>query len=535
MVKLTKIKDKGLNSSKLKDTGPSDVKKNSKDRRKSIGSLISLDSNVNVSKADRRKTISSLDILTPLKKKRTLSESETVKTPLVSSGIKKKKSDAVKIEAEPVSVSKKVKRKSSNVGLKEKSENTENVDEKHPNIKVSDVENALKGVIKLAKNNPKTQNNLFNEDLPLFLQINSFKIPKAKGKVKQVFRVPLKHSVLPPEADICLIVPDVKGIKNKNHEEHLAHYEELLSAKNVTGIKKIMTFHEFRTDYDTFELKNRLVDLYDMFLVDGKISGKVVHKSGSIFYQRRKLPAAIKLAIPKLQSHIENALKKVFFHMSLNGDSNSIQIGRSQMPRNELVDNVYSAVEFLEKQFPGGLDNIRSLNVYTHTGSNIPIYISLKNPNDIKIVTLSSRKPKEYKSVNDELTTQYEASVTVRPGGKVILKRHKNQIKDTEKEEIVDDSKESEPVVETDSTQPKEKQQKKKRKLQAQDDSINEENTGDVTINEGLKKKIKKEKSQNKEKKSKETVSDEVKLSKNSSFEKKSDKKKKLKTKNKAR
>lgn len=244
-------------------------------------------------------------------------------------------------------------------------------------VKSSDVKNALQGVIKVASENPHLQNHLFREDFPLFLQINAFKIPQTRGANRQLYRIPLANSPLNSDADICLIVPDVKGVPNKEHERHLEHYEKLVEAKGVTGIKKIITFHEFRTEYDTFELKNRLVDLYDLFLVDGRISGKVVHKCGSIFYKKRKVPVSVKLQATNLKAEIEKALKKQFFLMSWKSDCHAVQIGHSEMSIKSLAENVFSVVEFIEKDFPGNMDNVRSLNVYAYRGSSVPIYTSL--------------------------------------------------------------------------------------------------------------------------------------------------------------
>jgi len=311
--------------------------------------------------------------------------------------------------------------------------------EKQFNIRSENVENAIKGVITLASHNPHLQNQLFNDEIPLFLQINSIKIPNTKGPVKQLFRVPLQHSALPADFDICLIVPDVKGIKNKEHEKHLEHYENLLQSKDVIGIKKIMTFHEFRTEYETFELKHRLADLYDVFLVDGKISGKVVKKCGSIFYKKRKVPIAVKLQASKLKAHIGQAIKKSYFHLNVKSDSHCVQIGHSKMDTSDLVENVYSVVEFLNKKFPGKMDNIRSLNIYAHRGSSIPVYFSLKNPNAVKVPTLSIKKPKSYKSASGELTTQYNANVVVRPSGQIVVRRSKAPVEIEPDQENVDD------------------------------------------------------------------------------------------------
>ncbi|XP_050311248.1 ribosomal L1 domain-containing protein 1-like [Anthonomus grandis grandis] len=302
----------------------------------------------------------------------------------------------------------------------------------------ADVKTAIKGVIKFASENPKLQNNLFNEEFPLFLQINSFKIPKSRGAVKKVFRVPLAHSPLSQDPDVCLIVPDVKGIPNKEHERHLEHYETLLRSKDVTGIKKIMTFHEFRTEYDTFELKQRLVDLYDIFLVDGRISGKVVHKGGSIFYNKRKVPIAVKLHLPKLKSHLEESLKKAFLLLNWHSDSHAVQIGHSKMKVSQLAANVNSVVRFIEKQFPGGMENVRSLNVYAFRGSSVPVYLSLKDPNEVEVPTLTTRKPKSYKQFSGELTTQYNANILVKPSGQVVVRRSKKYNQNNQDENITD-------------------------------------------------------------------------------------------------
>ncbi|ENN71311.1 hypothetical protein D910_07493 [Dendroctonus ponderosae] len=324
-------------------------------------------------------------------------------------------------------------------------------------IKPSAVKNALQGVIKVASENPHLQKQLFHEDFPLFLQINAFKIPKSRGTNKQVYRIPLANSPLNSDADICLIVPDVKGIPNKEHERHVEHYEKLLEAKGVTGIKKIMTFHEFRTEYETFELKNRLVDLYDQFLVDGKISGKVVHKCGSIFYKKRKVPISIKLQATNLKSEFEKALKRTFFLLSWKSDSHAVQIGNSKMSIKSLTENVFSIVQFIEKEFPGKMDNVRSLNIYAYRGSSVPIYISLRNPNEIQVPELAIKKTPKLKTVRGELTTFNNADVVVRPSGKVIVKHLKNTT------EVV---KEVEDVTTEESTEAGyEKQKGKKRKL----------------------------------------------------------------------
>ncbi|XP_068914637.1 ribosomal L1 domain-containing protein 1-like [Tenebrio molitor] len=290
------------------------------------------------------------------------------------------------------------------------------------------VKTAVQGLITFTTENPKLKNRLFeDEQFPLFLQINSVKIPTGHSKI---VRISLKHSTLTPDSDVCLIVPDVKGIANKNHDEHLVHYEELLRRKGVENIKKIMTFHEFRTEYETFELKRRLVELYDAFLVDGRISGKTVKKCGKIFYKKRKVPTSIKLQVTKLKEHIEQALCKTLLHLHPNGDSFTVQIGHSKMELADLAENVFSVLEGLEKDFPGGFENVRSINMYSYRGISIPIYTTLKNQNEVVLPQV--KKQKIIDTVSGDLSTRLHSKARVTPKGKVIVKRIKRKIKEKE-------------------------------------------------------------------------------------------------------
>lgn len=241
-------------------------------------------------------------------------------------------------------------------------------------IKTEIIKKALKGVLKFHSENPKLKNQLFDEKFPIFLQITCFKVPKGHSKI---FRIPLKHSLYNAESEICLIVSEVKGIPNSEYDQHKEHYEKLLSDRGVENIKNIMTFREFRTDYETFEQKNRLVDLYDVFLADSKISGKVVKKCGKIFYKKRKVPVSVKLQMSKLKEHINKTLLKTYFHLHLQGNSYTVQVGHSKMTLKELENNIQCVKFFLENEFPGGFNNVLGINIFAPRVSSIPVYCSV--------------------------------------------------------------------------------------------------------------------------------------------------------------
>lgn len=233
----------------------------------------------------------------------------------------------------------------------------------------------ITGVIKLHSENPKVKNQLFeDEPFPISLTVNCHKIPTGNQKI---LRIPLSHSLLTPDDDVCLFVSEVPGIGNKEHEKHIEHYENLFAKKGVTNIKKIMTVHEFVTEYETYEQKLRLADLYEYFIVCGKVSGKVVKKCGKVFYQKRKVPTSVRLQVPKLKEHIDKQLSKAFFHIHLKGNSYCTDFGSSKMEITKIVENFVSAVEYLDKEFPGGFANIKGLHITAPRAPSIPVYMSI--------------------------------------------------------------------------------------------------------------------------------------------------------------
>ncbi|XP_044759163.1 ribosomal L1 domain-containing protein CG13096 [Coccinella septempunctata] len=288
------------------------------------------------------------------------------------------------------------------------------------NVPIELVEANVRNIVKLVDENPKVQNPLFDNKFSIFLQLNVIKVPKCYPKL---VRVELEHSLLDPEDEVCFIVPDLKQFKNKEYEKHIEYYEDFFKQKGVENIKKIITLHQLKSEYENFELKRGLVELYDMFLVDGRISGRVVHQLGKIFYKKRKIPTPIKMDSLKLKSNIEAAMKKSTFQIHGNGDSFMLQIGHSKMCERELVENVFTALQNIDKVFPGGMKNMRSINIFARRGSSLPIYVSLANPNTVKVPKLAVKKPKLSKVVEGELTTKLNVRVKVKPTGEVIVKK----------------------------------------------------------------------------------------------------------------
>ncbi|KAF5287502.1 hypothetical protein FQA39_LY04130 [Lamprigera yunnana] len=279
---------------------------------------------------------------------------------------------------------------------------------------------------------------LFDEEQPIFLQIVCIKIPQTT--VTQV-RLHLEHSLVMPNSEICLIVAD-RG-RRREHESTIEYYEELLEKKGITNIKTIMPYHQFKYEYGSqFELKRKLLHLYDYFLVDAKISGYVTHRLGSIFMKSRKMPVCVKMDTPDLQQHFNMALKKTILKLHSKGDTYSVQIGHSFMTEDQICGNVLQAANEFEKVFPGGFENIRLLGVKGESGMLIPIYLTLKNKNEVEVPIYSIQLPKQHTVVEGELSTFVNASVRVGPDGKVILRKGRSIKNEVENDKNIDIKKE---------------------------------------------------------------------------------------------
>lgn len=240
------------------------------------------------------------------------------------------------------------------------------------NIEGSTVETAFEAVDKLLKEESEKHNKLFDDQQPIFLQITSMKIPKCPPRIA---RFPLKHSLYSKFSDICFIVPD---IPNNEVEQVVDHYETLFKNNGVRNIKTILPFRQLRAEYGEHELKRRLVELYDAFLVDGRISGRVTHFLGSIFYKKRNVPIPLKMQpTTKLQRNVKIALKKTPLQINPHGDTSTIQISHSQMKNFEKIGNFWSVIQNLNKEFPGGWENIRSLHLKGSTTMAVPVYLNL--------------------------------------------------------------------------------------------------------------------------------------------------------------
>lgn len=137
-------------------------------------------------------------------------------------------------------------------------------------------------------------------------------------------------------------------------------------------------------------------------------------------------------------------------HIHSKGDNFIVQVGHTKMEQDRIVENIFAAVDKLQTEFPGGLDNMRALHVKTPTTTSVPIYYTLsklgftllspfvscllpynvflsEHNKEVKVPVVLSKRPKAFKEHKGELTTKNEFDVLVTPYGKVSSSKNVKQ------------------------------------------------------------------------------------------------------------
>ncbi|XP_003702567.2 ribosomal L1 domain-containing protein 1 isoform X1 [Megachile rotundata] len=280
----------------------------------------------------------------------------------------------------------------------------------------------ISAIFHLTEEQLKNKNALFDgESTPIFMQVTCIKVPKTP---KRCMRILLPHSIVSSDDEVALFVGDLQKGRRKDYEPTIEHYQELLQKHSCTNIKTIIPMNQVKTEYDQFELKRKLVNSYDHFLVDGKIAGHLSHLLGKEFYTKRKLPTPIRMQSKDLKHEIEFALRKTLMQIHSFGDSHIVQVGHTLMNVDEILENILAACNYLSKNYPGGWDNIRSIRIKTSNSLALPIYTTLKNKNSVKLPVVEPKRPKAYRDVSGELsTTPSNTVVTVTPEGSITVDR----------------------------------------------------------------------------------------------------------------
>ncbi|XP_048511265.1 ribosomal L1 domain-containing protein CG13096 [Athalia rosae] len=307
--------------------------------------------------------------------------------------------------------------------------NNQDQNTEHPKNASLDEEQVAKGiaaVLKLAELQTGSKKKLFDEEpQPIFLQVSCIKVPKVP---RRQLRILLPNTLVRDNDDVVLFVKDLRKGRITDFEPTIEHYQELLRKNGCTQIKDVIPLTQVKTEFDQFELKRKLLSSYDYFLTEGKIAGHLSHLLGKNFINRRKLPTSIKLDSENLKEVIDIALRKTIMPLHSNGSSHIVQVAHTAMKPDDIASNVVRTCKTLAHEYPGGWSNIRTLILKTPSSLAVPIYVTLKSKNKVKVPVIIPKRPNAHRIVTGELSTvPGHVGVIVKPDGTVTTFKTKKE------------------------------------------------------------------------------------------------------------
>lgn len=284
----------------------------------------------------------------------------------------------------------------------------------------------------------------------------------------------LPHSLLTPNDDICLIVRDDQRGKKIDSEPTKQKWEDILKENDITCIKTVLPFNQLKNEYPAFEMKAKLANTYETFLVDGSICGNTFAFLGKTFIKQKKNPIPIQMgkSLEKrpLKDSIENALKKVQYRQTASGDITSIDFANDSMSASEMSENLKALVKELKGQYPGGYENIRAISIKPGFNStiNIPIYYNFKDSKSVEVPIIAGPKKQKLRATQ-ELVNDALQKIQLVNSGKIVKK---TAIEDSKKVVTIKKNKKSVEEIKIQKKLKKLKSRGKKREMEKEQQKI---------------------------------------------------------------
>ncbi|CAG9094746.1 unnamed protein product [Plutella xylostella] len=306
------------------------------------------------------------------------------------------------------------------------------------------VDLCLSAVLKLAEDSKKS-NKILEDETAIFAEIHCMKIQNTKGNISFV----LPHSTVSLNGEVCLITPDLKKGKKIDHEPTVDHWEEQLRKAGVSNVKTVLPMRQLRVEYDQFELKRRLLTQHDFIMVDSRVVNHVSHILGKMFFKKHNMLIPVRVKEnEKLKNSIDVGLRTAMLRLNV-GETSTILVGHTGMSKKDIQENILALVKQLKEKFPGGEANIRSIALKLPLSLSVPLYVTLRSANTIFPPKLVRKVPKNFKVVEDELSTMPGSRVAVAPDGTVHIKR-RPQNEDSDMEQDINENEETDKEVEDD-------------------------------------------------------------------------------------
>ncbi|KAI9014673.1 ribosomal protein L1/ribosomal biogenesis protein [Gaertneriomyces semiglobifer] len=177
-------------------------------------------------------------------------------------------------------------------------------------------------------------------------------------------RIILTHAIH-KSPEVCLITKDPQR-----------QFKELLEAKGVQGITKVIGVQKLKSKFSTYEAKRQLCDSFDLFLADDRVLPVLPNILGKYFFTKKKHPSPVDMKKNNLKGEIESALHSTYLHFSM-GTCVTLKMGNTEFGIDKLVENIMMATPEIVSKIPKKWNNIQSIHVKTTDSTALPVYVSV--------------------------------------------------------------------------------------------------------------------------------------------------------------
>ncbi|KTW32014.1 uncharacterized protein T551_00696 [Pneumocystis jirovecii RU7] len=314
--------------------------------------------------------------------------------------------------------------------------------EKQREIIKSQAENAsrvlLKYVKSIEKKKQKKQNILALDESDLryslsvwvILTTKTFIVDKKRLKPSKIV---LKHPIISPDSECCLIVKDPQRF-----------YKDLVvSAKLSTRVTKVVGVSKLRKKFKSYEQRRVLRDSYDLFLADDRVIPLLPKLLGKVFYEKKRQPIPIDLATKSTPEHllkeVEKAYSSTYLHLSP-GTCTSIKCGAICQTPEQIAENIQIITTTLAEKFvKDKWKGIRGFHIKTNESIALPIWINenvfdpdVDKVKETSLVTTTENKKRKLNDSNEKNSEIEESSENSQPIQNIQKKRHHENILDND-------------------------------------------------------------------------------------------------------
>lgn len=190
----------------------------------------------------------------------------------------------------------------------------------------------------------------------------------AKEKSSKPVQIPLPHPVNPFKSTaVCLFVKDPQRT-----------YKDLLPTLGISCVHRIVGVSKLKGKFAPFEARRNLMDEYDVFLCDERVSPMMPALLGSKWMAKKKMPINVNVTHTRhLKKSIETAIGSARM-IPNRGTCTSVPLGSlTAYSPEEILENLSAALPKVASKIPyEGWKNIQNIEVKTGKSASLPVWSS---------------------------------------------------------------------------------------------------------------------------------------------------------------